>query len=250
MDLEARGDDVAERDHLADVTASRDAQHAVVVPVADQQPAPGFLQRVLDPAGHEEVRCGRMRYRPRADVRDRRRAPTPCDPIEARDYVGLAECGPNKGDEHVRGVADEGDIDRSADAHVGDRRGRPLAKVVTAPVLGSTRRTRPPGPSVTYSALSGPTVLPEPHPPTQPGAAKVASSWTVGPFGGFVAPAVEGMAAITTAATAISTVNARLKPTAIVLSYGTRGERADCWAVTAILWAKRDMEPPGEAIWV
>src|SRR5919107_4473098 len=58
--------------------------------------------------------------------------------------------------------------------------GRPLAKVVISPVAGSTRRTRPPGPSVTYSALSGPIVLPEPQPETHVGAAKVASSVTTG----------------------------------------------------------------------
>jgi hypothetical protein len=68
MDVEARGDDVAERNHLADVTVSRDAHHAVVVPVGDQQLAPELLQRVLDPAGNEEVRGGWMRYRPGADV--------------------------------------------------------------------------------------------------------------------------------------------------------------------------------------
>ena len=61
--------------------------------------------------------------------------------------------------------------------------GRPLANVVTAPVFGSTRRTRPAGPSVTYSAPSGPTVLPEPQPLMQPGAAKLASSCAAGGFG-------------------------------------------------------------------
>src|SRR5215468_12111032 len=38
--------------------------------------------------------------------------------------------------------------------------GRPLANVVLAPVLGSTRVIRPTAPSGTYSAPSGPTVLP------------------------------------------------------------------------------------------
>ena len=88
---------------------------------------------------------------------------------------------------------------------------------MTAPVRGSTRSTRPRGPSVTYSALSGPTVLPEPQPLTQPGAAKLASSLTTGPRGGFVAPAVAGMAT-TRAATATSRVNARLEFTTILLS--------------------------------
>ena len=62
--------------------------------------------------------------------------------------------------------------------------GSPLAKVETAPVRASTRSTRPPGPSVTYSAPSGPTVLPEPQPPVHPGAAKLANSRASGGFGG------------------------------------------------------------------
>src|SRR5215211_4278915 len=78
--------------------------------------------------------------------------------------------------------------------------GRPLAKVVIAPVFGSTRRTRPPGPSVTYNALPGPIVLPEPQPLAHAGAAKVASSCTTGAFGGFFALAVGGMPAASTAA--------------------------------------------------
>src|SRR5687767_7126281 len=39
--------------------------------------------------------------------------------------------------------------------------GRPLAKVVTSPVFGSTREILPAAPSVTYSAPPGPMVLPE-----------------------------------------------------------------------------------------
>ena len=74
----------------------------------------------------------------------------------------------------------------------GVARGRPLAKVVIAPVSGSMRRTRPAGPSVTYSAPSGPIVLPEPQPPVQPGAAKVASSLTTGALPRSLGTAVEG----------------------------------------------------------
>lgn len=85
--------------------------------------------------------------------------------------------------------------------------GKPLANVVTAPVRGFTRKTRPPGPSVTYSALSGPMVLPEPQPPAHPGAANAASSWPTG----CLALAVPGMAAATTTAVSI-TSNARLRP--------------------------------------
>ena len=45
-----------------------------------------------------------------------------------------------------------------------------------APVLGSTRVILPAALSVTYSALPGPIVLPEPQPLAQVGAANVASS--------------------------------------------------------------------------
>src|SRR5687768_8777383 len=40
--------------------------------------------------------------------------------------------------------------------------GSPVANVVTSPVVASTRETLPAAPSVTYSAPSGPTVLPDP----------------------------------------------------------------------------------------
>jgi hypothetical protein len=84
--------------------------------------------------------------------------------------------------------------------------GRPLAYVVVLPVLGSIRRTRPPGPSVTYSALSGPIALPEPQPPTQPGAAKVASVRTAG----LRASAAAGMATVATTSKVISLVSVAL----------------------------------------
>src|SRR5438067_2284875 len=64
--------------------------------------------------------------------------------------------------------------------------GSPLANVVTAPVFGSMRETRPALPSVTYSAPSGPTVLP--RPPLRPETRRVA----VGPRGGGCPPAAGG----------------------------------------------------------
>src|SRR5688572_33419076 len=87
--------------------------------------------------------------------------------------------------------------------------GSPAANVVTAPLRVLTRRTRPAGPSVTYSAPSGPIVLPEPQPLVQPGAANEASSLTTGELSDPSALAVEGTAA-TAAARDNSTVNARL----------------------------------------
>src|SRR5262249_5579798 len=73
--------------------------------------------------------------------------------------------------------------------------GRPLANVVIAPVSGSTREIRPALPSGTYSAPSGPTVLPTV--PCKPEASRVA--W--GPPDVGEAPAADGViVAIRTAA--------------------------------------------------
>ena len=45
----------------------------------------------------------------------------PVDPVDAVDDVGLAEGGTDERDEHVRGVTEEDDVHRAADAHLGDR---------------------------------------------------------------------------------------------------------------------------------
>ncbi len=90
--------------------------------------------------------------------------------------------------------------------------GNPVAKVVTAPLRVSTRRTRPAWPSVTYNAPSGPIVLPEPHVPVHPGAAKVASSVTAGACGGRLPAAAEGNAIVTTAMTTTAILDACLEP--------------------------------------
>src|SRR5215211_1615292 len=56
--------------------------------------------------------------------------------------------------------------------------GRPLANVVTSPVVGSTREILPAALSVTYSAPPGPTVLPEP--PSRPACSSVGFGPAVG----------------------------------------------------------------------
>ncbi len=89
------------------------------------------------------------------------------------------------------------------------RGGSPAANVVIAPVRGSTRRTRPAWPSVTYRAPSGPIVLPEPQVPVHPGAAKVTSSVTRGPR---CAAATPGSTISTVATITIAVVDARLQP--------------------------------------
>src|SRR5690348_603698 len=90
--------------------------------------------------------------------------------------------------------------------------GRPATKVVTAPLRVSTRRTRPPWPSVTYNAPSGPIVLPEPQVPVHPGAAKVTSSVTVGACRWHLPAAAEGSAIIAAAITTTAILDACLEP--------------------------------------
>src|SRR6266550_8990223 len=94
--------------------------------------------------------------------------------------------------------------------------GRPLANVVISPVSGSTREILPAAPSLTYSALSGPTVLPEP--PSRP-----VSSWVrLGPPAGDAAAAVSDVtlglaAAVAVGATmAIATVASATRCLAIM----------------------------------
>src|SRR5262245_56085607 len=58
--------------------------------------------------------------------------------------------------------------------------GRPLANVVTCPVLGSTREILPAAPSVTYSAPPGPMALPE-------APARPVTSWAVAHNGVIIA---------------------------------------------------------------
>src|SRR5215213_9504501 len=90
--------------------------------------------------------------------------------------------------------------------------GSPAAKVLTAPLLVSTRRTRPVLPSVTYNAPSGPIVLPEPHVPVHPGAAKVTSSVTAGACGCHLLAAADGNAIVSAAIITTAILDACLEP--------------------------------------
>ena len=75
VDLEARRDDVAEREHRADIAVPRDAQHAVVVPVADHEAATELLQRILDARWR---RRSRSREDARSTTRRHPRSPSRC----------------------------------------------------------------------------------------------------------------------------------------------------------------------------
>jgi hypothetical protein len=70
--VETERDDVAELQHRADLAVQRDLQHAVGVPVGDEEAALVRLHRVRHTGGHEEVevRGRRVLHRPRADVGD------------------------------------------------------------------------------------------------------------------------------------------------------------------------------------
>ncbi len=156
-------DDVAERDQLGDLAVEGDPQHAVVVPVGDQEPAAVGLQRVLDSGRDEERRARRIGQGERADVRDDGEAVRAVHPVDA-DHVAAADVGADEGDQtyavlpmNATSIAPPmPTIARRQTA--GERR--------DLPVFGSTREILPATPSVTYSAPPGPTVLPEP--PSRP----------------------------------------------------------------------------------
>jgi hypothetical protein len=85
--------------------------------------------------------------------------------------------------------------------------GRPLANVVTSPVSGSTREILPAAPSVTYSAPSGPTVLPLAL--SKPVSSPVTSSVAVGPWHGRRPLAADAVITATRAAAKKSTIPMR-----------------------------------------
>ena len=93
-------------------------------PSVTRKPPRNSCSAYWTPLGTKKSVAGGLCDRPRADVGDRGRAAVLLDPVDAVDDVGLAERGPDERDEHVRGVTGEGDVHRSADAHVGNRRGQ------------------------------------------------------------------------------------------------------------------------------
>src|SRR6266446_945355 len=160
--LQTGGDDVVERDQHGDLAVECDPQHAVEVPIGDQEAATVGLQRVLE-SGRDDERSGRRIGQVElANVSHDRETVWAVHSVDTVN-VAAADVRADEGDQRVRDVVDERDVDRPTD----DRPpmlmiavGRPLANVVTSPVSGSTREILPTAPSVTYSAPSGPTVLP------------------------------------------------------------------------------------------
>ena len=99
--------------------------------------------------------------RPGAEVRDHRDVVAPVDPVEP-DHAASTDVGTDERHEGVRRVSHEGDIHHAANAdprRAGRQAGRERRGRTGA---GSTRAMVPETGSATYSAPSGPTVLPDP----------------------------------------------------------------------------------------
>jgi hypothetical protein len=143
--VQARRDDVRERDELGHVAVESDLVHPVVVSVGNEEAVLVRLHRVLDARRDEVVRGGRVRDRERADVRDDREAARAVDPVDAV-HGASTHVGADERDERVGGVPDEGDVHDSAEADLRDlgrqpaREGRLGARVPVdardAPGLG------------------------------------------------------------------------------------------------------------------
>ena len=177
--LQPGRDEVAEGPILGDVAIEPDPKDAVVVSVGDEEPAAMALQGVLHAGRDEEVRGRRMLDRPLTDVGDHPEVAVAAQAVDAdgrvADGSAADDVAADHRDEHVGGAADELHVHRAADAE--HLRGRPSTYVLVAPVLRSTRSTLPALGSVTYSAPSGPIVLPEANP-----LPNSASGVTIGPF--------------------------------------------------------------------
>lgn len=73
--------------------------------------------------------------------------------------MAATEVKADQGGQHGGSLIDKRDIHHPTDTDDGGD--KPLTKVVTSPLPGSTRETLPAAPLVTYRAPSGPMVLPE-----------------------------------------------------------------------------------------
>ena len=76
------GDDVSELDHLRDRSVQRDAIHAVVMSVGDEEPTAERFERILHAGRQGEGRRWRVVASERADVRDECRTRGPVDAVD------------------------------------------------------------------------------------------------------------------------------------------------------------------------
>ena len=114
--------DVVEVDQHADLTLECDPQHAVEVRIGDQEAATVSLQRELESGRDDTSRAGNDRRIVQielADVRDDGKTVWTIHSVDAVN-VAAADVRANEGDQCVRNVVDERDVDRPTDAQTTD----------------------------------------------------------------------------------------------------------------------------------
>ena len=112
--LQPGRDDVVERDQHGDLAVECDPQHAVEVPIGDQEAATVGLQRVLE-SGRDDERSGRrIGQVERANVSDDGETVWAVYSVDAVN-VAAADVRADEGDQCVRDVVDERDVDRPTD---------------------------------------------------------------------------------------------------------------------------------------
>jgi hypothetical protein len=111
--LQPGGDDVVKGPEHRDTATVRHSQHAIVMPVGDEERAPIRLDRILEPHQSLERCIRRILERERADVGDHREARWSIHTIDPVD-VRASELGADERHDDVGGVADERDVCRPA----------------------------------------------------------------------------------------------------------------------------------------
>src|SRR6266498_1625495 len=106
-------DDIAEGDYLGNLAIQGYPQHAVMVPICNEEPVVEGFDCVLESARDEEFSCWRMGYRPRPDVGYDAKVFWTVHAVDADDIMAPEVWG-DAGDQRVRGPAEEGDIDYPA----------------------------------------------------------------------------------------------------------------------------------------
>jgi hypothetical protein len=106
--------DVVERDQHGDLAVECDPQHAVEVPIGDQEAATVGLQRVLESGRNVELSVRRIGQVELADVSDDGETVWAIHSVYA-DNIAAAQVRADEGDQCVRDVVDECDVDRPTD---------------------------------------------------------------------------------------------------------------------------------------
>ncbi len=111
-------------------------QHAVVVSISDQEPAIEDFQSKLDSRRDKDLAFRRIIYGERAKVCDNGETIWTVNPVNTNNRIAFrVEVTANHGDQHISGLADEGDIDCPTDRRdrlrqtAGERRDRPALRI-------------------------------------------------------------------------------------------------------------------------